>query len=106
MADPQAYTVSDNIDKSRFEVDLGDGIFAFAEYRLGNGRIAFTHTEVPPAYEGRGIATELIRFALQFARDRGLKVAPICPFVAAYFKAHAEEQDLLDPVWKAKLGLA
>lgn len=100
-----AYAVSNNVEKSRFEVDLGDGSFAIAEYRLGGGRIAFTHTEVPPAYGGRGVATTLIRFALDWARERGLKVAPICPFVAAYITAHKEEQDLLDPVWRAKLGL-
>jgi uncharacterized protein len=100
------YAISDNVDKSRFEIDLGDGSYAIAEYRLGHGRIAFTHTEVPQAYGGRGIATALIRFALQSARERGLKVAPICPFVAAYITAHENEQDLLDPIWKEKLGLA
>ena len=65
----------------------------------------FTHTEVPPQHEGRGIGSALIRFALRSARERGLKVIPICPFFAAYMRKHAEEQDLLTPSWRDKLGL-
>jgi predicted GNAT family acetyltransferase len=105
MTESPAYGISNNVEKHRFEADLGDGSFAIAEYRLGEGRIAFTHTEVPAAHGGKGVATALIRFALNWARERGLKVAPICPFVAAYLKSHAEEQDLLDPAWREKLGI-
>jgi predicted GNAT family acetyltransferase len=95
-----AYVVRDNAEKDRFEIDLGDGSFAIAEYRLRAGKIIFTHTEVPPAHEGRGIGSLLVRTALASARERGLKVIPICPFFAAYIKKHAEEQDLLDPAYR------
>ena len=95
-----AYVVRDNREKRRFEIDLGDGSFAIAEYRLRAGKIIFTHTEVPPAHEGRGIGSLLVRTALASARERGLKVIPICPFFAAYIKKHAEEQDLLDPAYR------
>jgi predicted GNAT family acetyltransferase len=98
-------SVRDNVEKNRFEIDLGDGSVAFAEYYLRPGRIIFTHTEVPPAHEGHGIGTALIRFALKSARERGLKVVPICPFFTAYIKKHAEEQDLLDTAWRRGLGL-
>lgn len=97
--------VCDNPARNRFEADLGDGTFAIAEYELFPGRIVFTHTEVPPQYEGRGIGSALIRFALRSARERGLKVIPICPFFAAYIRRHAEEQDLLTASWRKKLGL-
>ena len=106
MTGTPASAIRNNVEKSRFEADLGDGSLAIAEYRLSNERIAFTHTEVPPAHSGQGIATALVRFALSWARERGLKVAPICPFVAAYIKAHPEEQDLLDDAWREKLGVA
>lgn len=99
------YGIRDNAEKSRFEADLGDGALAIVEYRLDEGRIAFTHTEVPSAYEGRGIGTALVQFALGWARERGLRVAPICPFFAAYMKDHQEQQDLLDPLWRAKLHI-
>ena len=100
MTDASTYSVRDNAEKHRFEIDLGDGSFAIAEYRLRAGKIIFTHTEVPPAHEGRGIGSLLVRTALASARERGLKVIPICPFFVAYIKKHAEEQDLLDPAYR------
>jgi predicted GNAT family acetyltransferase len=99
------YTVRDNAECHRFEIDLGDGSLAVAEYTLPEGKIMFTHTEVPPAHEGQGIGSALIRAALASARDRGLQVIPICPFFAGYFKRHAEEQDLLDPAYRKILGI-
>jgi predicted GNAT family acetyltransferase len=98
-------TVRDNPERNRFEIDLGDGSFAIAEYTLPAGRIMFTHTEVPEAHEGQGVGTKLIRFALDAARERGLKVIPICPFFAAYMQEHAEVQDLLDMAWRKRFGL-
>ena len=101
-----AYAIRDNAEKHRFEADLGDGSFAIAEYNLLHGKVAFTHTEVPPAHEGQGIGSSLIRFALKQARERALQVIPICPFFAAYIKNHKEEQDLLDPAFRKVLGLS
>jgi len=100
------YAIRDNPEKHRFEVDLGDGSFAIAEYKLRRGKIAFTHTEVPKAHEGQGIGSALVRFALASARERGLQVIPICPFFAAYIKNHPEEQDILDPAYRKSLGLS
>ena len=54
-----------------------------------------THTEVPPAFEGRGIAAALVREALAWARAQGLKVWPLCSYVAVYMRRHPETQDLL-----------
>jgi predicted GNAT family acetyltransferase len=100
-----SYSVRDNAEKHRLEIDLGDGSVAFAEYFLRPGRIIFTHTEVPPTHEGQGIGTRLIRYGLKSARGRGLKVVPICPFFTAYIKKHAEEQDLLETAWRRALEL-
>jgi predicted GNAT family acetyltransferase len=98
--------VRHNLEKDRFEIDLGDGSFAIAEYRPYPGKIAFTHTEVPPAHEGRGLGTKLIVAALAYAREHGLGVIPICPFFSAYILKHTEEQDLLDKASRKRLGLA
>ena len=103
--DTEPLLVRDNPERHRFEIDLGDGTFAIAEYTLRPGKIMFTHTEVPEAHEGKGIGKTLIRFALDAARDRGLKVIPICPFFAGYMQKHGEVQDLLDPAWRKKFGL-
>ena len=101
----QQIMIRDNSDKHRFEADLGDGSLAIAEYTLPAGKIMFTHTEVPPSHEGKGIGGALIRFGLNSARERGLKVIPICPFFAAYMQKHEEVQDLLDPAWRRRFGL-
>ena len=105
MTDPSPYTVRDNPEQHRFEIDLGDGSMAVAQYTLPAGKIMFTHTEVPPAHEGKGLGTMLIKFALAAARERGLQVIPICPLFAAYMQKHAEVQDLLDPAWRTRFGL-
>jgi predicted GNAT family acetyltransferase len=102
---PPDLAIRDNPEKHRFEADLGDGSFAIADYNLIHGKIVFTHTEVPSAHQGQGIGSALIRYALNSARERGLRVIPICPFFAAYIKKHPEVQDLLDPASRKVLGL-
>ena len=101
----EAHKVRDNPERHRFELELGDGDIAIAEYTLPVGKIMFTHTEVPEGHEGKGIGTMLIRFALDAARERGLKVIPICPFFAAYMQKHPDVHDLLEPAWRKRFGL-
>ena len=96
--------VRDNPAERRFEIEV-DGKLAIAEYRLISGGIMFTHTEVPEALGGRGLGTLLIRAGLKAARERGLKVLPVCPFYAKYMKAHAEEHDILHPDYRLVLGI-
>lgn len=94
---PTPPPVHDNPTRHRFEIDLGDGEFAFAQYNLLPGAIRFFHTVVPDSHAGQGLGTALIRAGLAAARERGLKVIPICPFFAAYLRKHPEEQDLVAP---------
>lgn len=86
--------IRDNVERHRFEV-VEDGHLARADYVIDGDVITFTHTIVPPALEGRGIASRLIRHGLSEARARGLRVIPQCPFVAAYIRKHPEWADLL-----------
>jgi len=104
MAKTSSFTIRDNAGKRRFEADLGDGSLAIADYEMGDGKIVFTHTKVPPAHEGKGIGSALIRFALRSAQARGLAVVPICPFFATYMRKHHEERDLLDPSFELDSG--
>lgn len=97
--------VRNNTEKNRFEIDLG-GSVALAAYRLMPGAIAFTHTQVPPSYEGQGIGTMLIKAGLAYAREHDLKVIPACRFFAAYMTRHSEVQDLLNPEQRERLGIA
>lgn len=86
--------VTHNIAHARFEATV-EGQLCVADYRLDGQVMNMTHTGVPPALEGRGIAGALVKAALAYARERGLKVRPLCSYVAAYMRRHPETQDLL-----------
>lgn len=96
--------IRDNPGKHRFEVEV-EGHTAIAEYKLGDGVITFTHTLVPEQLSGRGIGKALVLAGLAAARERGLKVKPVCDFFAGYMKTHPEQHDLLSPESKAGLGV-
>ena len=88
--------VEHNEEARRFEIRYGDDM-ARLEYRLGGSTIVYTHTVVPPALEGHGIAGRLAKEALDYARDRDLSVVPLCPYVAGYIRKHPEYGDLVAP---------
>ena len=85
--------VRDNPEGHRFELDL-DGHTAFATYQRTDGVLTILHTEVPKELNGRGIGSKLVRGLLDIARREGVKVLPLCPFVAAYMDKHPEYADL------------
>ena len=87
-------TITHRPELSTFEA-IVEGHRCVADYRLDGPVIRMTHTFVHPALEGRGIAAQLVQAALQLARSEGLKVDPVCSYVAVYMRRHAEWQDLL-----------
>jgi predicted GNAT family acetyltransferase len=87
-------TVRDNKASSRFELDVGCAL-AFANYRLTPQAVVITHTETPAALRGRGIASELVKGALDLIRADGHKVIGACGFVVDYLRKHPEEADLV-----------
>ena len=96
-------TITDNPDAGRFEARIA-GQLAVAAYRRSGDRIIFTHTEVPDALEGHGIAGKLVRTALDAARADQLKVVPLCEFVTSYIRRHQEYVDLVDPEHQATVA--
>jgi predicted GNAT family acetyltransferase len=81
-------------DRGRFQARV-DGQLCVADYRLVDGVMAVTHTEVPPALQGRGIAGALVQALLDHARAHGLKVRPLCSYAGAYMQRHPESAALL-----------
>lgn len=76
--------------RRRFAVRLGHDT-AVLEYQLREGTINLYHTEVPPAFRGRGIAEQLCTAAFAYAQANGLTVIPSCPYVAGtYLQRHPE----------------
>lgn len=86
-------SVRNNAALSRYELHA-DGALAFANYRLSPGVVIITLTETPAAWRGRGIASELVRGALELIRADGLKVVAGCGFVVDYLAKHPEFRDL------------
>jgi len=61
----------------------------------GDEKIIIDHTEVQPAFNGKGVGKELVYKAVEFAREKKLKILPLCPFAAAMFKKNEEIRDVL-----------
>jgi uncharacterized protein len=97
-----AITIKNNEDAQRYEAEIA-GQVAFAQYQRAGDRIIFTHTEVPAALEGHGIAAKLARTALDDAAAHGLTVVPLCPYVASYIRRHQEYLPRVDAAYRQKL---
>jgi predicted GNAT family acetyltransferase len=82
-------------DQSRYEIYDGSALAGFAEYTHEDGVVTFTHTEIEPAFEGKGLASRLIKAALDDVRRSDLRAVPVCPFVAAFVRHHSEYRDLV-----------
>jgi predicted GNAT family acetyltransferase len=86
--------ITDNKAHHRFELEV-DGRIAASYYRIADGVITFVHTEVPPELGGMGVASRLIRGALDQVRTNGLKVIAQCPFVKGFIDKNPDYADLL-----------
>ena len=88
-------TFADNTPQSRFELSIDGQVAGFAEYKLQDGAVRITHTEVVPAHEGGGVGSKLAKAALDQVRERGQKVIPQCEFIASYIQRHPAYADLV-----------
>ena len=82
------------VHSGRFELEQA-GHIATLEYTLSGNILTLIETEVPPALRGSGIAGELAKNALDWARANHKKIDVVCPFVAGYLRKHSEYSDLL-----------
>jgi redox-sensitive bicupin YhaK (pirin superfamily)/predicted GNAT family acetyltransferase len=93
---PMTITVTDVPEKHRYEATDENGrVYGHVEYLRGTDLITFTHTEVDPAAEGKGIGGTLARAVLDQARADGVLVRPICPFIKEWIARHPDYADLV-----------
>lgn len=89
------HTVVHDAEKRRFVVtELGHEAY-LEYYELPDGSLDYASTYTPNEIRGRGIATAIIRYALEHARENGRKIVPGCPFVQTYVDRHQQYADLL-----------
>jgi uncharacterized protein len=94
--------VENNEAESRFKLSTG-GQTAYLTYRRRPNAIVFVHVEVPADLAGRGIGSQLAQAGLEFARDQGLQVVPLCPFVSKYISGHRQYIDLVAAEHRARV---
>jgi predicted GNAT family acetyltransferase len=87
--------VFDNTGAERYEIQADGKPAGLLQYRLRPGLIELVHTEIDEEFEGQGLGSRLISFALDDARQRGLAVLPFCPFVNDYIRRHRQHVDLV-----------
>jgi hypothetical protein len=85
-------TINHDQNEHHFSTEV-EGHRAELDYTAAGGVMTITHTRVPQAIGGRGIAAELMRAALQFANEQGWSIDPACSYAEAYMRRHAREPD-------------
>ena len=91
----EAGIVTHNAQASRFELTV-EGWLCRADYNRDGGVMNVYHTEVPPALEGRGLASRLVAAVFEYARLHSLRVRPSCSYVRVWTRRHPEVADLLE----------
>lgn len=89
-----APTIHHDTGVHRFATTI-DGTKAYLDYRMEGRTLVVTHTWVPEAIGGRGIASHLVRAAFDYARQAGLKVLTQCSYAEAWVQRRPEYQTLL-----------
>lgn len=88
--------VTHDVEHSRYRARVDAVPAGVAVYQLTDELVVFTHTEVDPAFEGRGIGSALAKFALDDVRREGTrKVLPLCPFIKEWIGRHPDYVDLV-----------
>ncbi|MFF9018147.1 GNAT family N-acetyltransferase [Streptomyces sp. NPDC014870] len=84
--------------RHRYEILVADNRAGLTAYRDRDDQRVFFHTEIDDAYAGQGLAAILVEQALADVRASGLRIAPVCPYVAKFLTKHGEFADITDPV--------
>jgi predicted GNAT family acetyltransferase len=82
-------------ERSRYELLVDGEVVGVADYEDAGDHLVFPHTFVEPAWRGRGLAEELVRYALDDVRASGRRIVPACWYVAQFVDRHPAYADLL-----------
>ena len=96
-------TVTDVPEHKRYEARVDGELAAFADYIPTDELIAFTHTEVLPGFEGKGVGSALVHDALDDVRARHRSVLAVCPFVSGWISRHRDGYG--DLLYRSRTGV-
>jgi hypothetical protein len=85
-------------EEGRYTIAVQGKTVGLADFADRDDQRVFYHTEIDPAYGGRGLATILVEAALNAARDEGKRVVPVCSMVVTVLEKHPEFDGITDPV--------
>jgi uncharacterized protein len=85
-------------EDGKYTIAVDGKTVGLADFADRDNQRVFYHTEIDPAYGGRGLATILIEEALNEARGEGKRIVPVCSMVGTVLKKHPEFDDITDPV--------
>ena len=88
-------TVQDNPEHRRYEAFVDGELAGHTEYYPRPDHVVFPHTVVDPEFGGQGVASTLIKAALDDMRAKGNLIDPQCPFVRAFIDKHPDYADLV-----------
>ena len=86
----------DDGTKGAFYVEQDNQILAQMTYTwAGTDRIILDHTEVSQVLNGKGVGKQMVTKAVDFAREKAIKIIPLCPFAKSVFDKVKEFKDVL-----------
>ena len=89
------FSVTDDIETSRFLLHRDGELVGFADYHLHEGVVVLPHVETLHPHRGQGYGATLVDGVLEIVRSRGGRVAPVCPFAADHIRQNPQHHDLL-----------
>lgn len=84
------YELIDNEERHQYELHIEKYTPRMEYIKSKNGEIYLTHTEVPAPLGGKGIGSQFAEKVLKDIERQGLRLVPLCPFVAGYIHKHPE----------------
>jgi uncharacterized protein len=96
MADPPAnLEITDVPAERRYEARIDGELAGWVDYGRVRNRLVAIHTEVLPAFGGRGIGTALVKWVIADVRAAGGSITPRCPLFVTWFERHPEDRDVM-----------
>ncbi|MCW2522273.1 MAG: hypothetical protein JWO63_608 [Frankiales bacterium] len=85
-----AVSISKNPEAGRYELRVGAELVGLADYVERGGVVVIPHTETRPDFGGRGLAGQLVRYALEDIAAQSKRVEPACSFVELFLQRNPE----------------